>query len=704
MPTPHPGGLPRQACIAALPILCTALATVLLVAGGAGAQSGVLDPTFGTGGVASTALGPGDDFAYGLAIDDEDRILLAGTCLQANDDFCLVRHELDGTPDTSLNGTGKLALPVRAEIDRAFAVALQGDRKIVLAGFSREAGKDEFALARVDESGALDPTFDGDGKVTTPIGTLEDQARAVAIQADGKIVAAGYTLTSANRDLAVVRYTATGALDPTFDGDGKVTLGLVGADEAAAIAIQTDGKIVLAGYAIGQQEDFLVVRLLADGALDPAFNGGAPLLIKFGTGQERANGIALQPDGKILVVGRTRIGSVFHFAVARLLADGTLDATLDGDGKVTTIIGTGSEASSVAVDATGRFVVAGFAKVPSNEDFALVRYDDDGSLDTNFAGGVVTLPIGGAVDVASAVAVQRDGKIVLAGSKRSANDDDFAAVRYLVDDCGNGTIDVGEECDGGALIDGDCCDTGCDLLPAATLCRAVEDGCDIDDFCDGASGACLDVRKPDGDDDGVCDEADLCPLDPDPEQEDGDDDGLGDVCDPCTNGVLIGKPKIRMTKYTTGPGDDTFSFTGQLDLPVPPAQLDPVANGVRVILADAAGAVLFDVAVPPGAYSPVTRSGWIANKPGTAFTFRTTTAAGGLIDKLKLSFTATRPDLLKLTMSGRRGGFATAPPELPLSAVMVVDAPTAATGECGEIQFAPDGCSFNRNGSTLSCK
>ncbi|HEY8514733.1 MAG TPA: hypothetical protein VIS07_04365 [Candidatus Binatia bacterium] len=701
MRTTRPGRPLRLA--AALSVSGFAL---LALAASADAQSGVLDPTFGAGGVTSVAIGNGDDFGNALAIDAEDRIVVAGTCQQANDDFCVTRLTLEGALDASLAGSGKLAIPVRGEIDRASAVALQDDGKIVLAGFSRQAGKDEFALVRVDESGALDPSFDGDGKVTTALGAVEDQARAVAVQADGKIVAAGYSRSGSNRDLALVRYTATGELDPTFDGDGILVLGVgTGDDEAGAIAIQPDGKIVVAGYAAdGSQHDFLVARFLPSGALDPGFNGGAPVRIAFGTGNEFANGVALQDDGKIVVAGYARVGTVFHFAVARLLANGTLDSTFDGDGKVTTAIGTTSQANAVAIDPTGRILVAGFARIAGSDDFALARYDTDGSLDENFAGGFVTLAIGNGVDVANGVRAQRDGKIVVAGTKRTANDDDFAIVRYLVDDCGNGTIDLGEECDGGALIDGDCCDAACQLLPAATLCRAAEDACDVADFCDGVSGVCPDARKPDGDDDGVCDEHDLCPVDPDPEQQDGDDDGLGDACDPCTNGVLVGKPKIRMTKFTTGPGDDTFTFTGQLDLPAPPTGLDPVTKGARVILADATGKVLLDVAVPPGAYDKTTRTGWTASKRGNVFNFRSKTLAGGLVDKLKISFAPSKPKLLKFTMSGRRGGFAAAPPALPLSAVVVIDAPTAATGECGEIAFAPGGCAFNRNGSTLTCK
>ena len=137
--------------------------------------------------------------------------------------------------------------------------------------------------------------------------------------------------------------------------------------------------------------------------------------------------------------------------------------------------------------------------------------------------------------------------------------------------------------------------------------------------------------------------------------------------------------------------------------------LDPLARGARVVVEDGTGAALFDAAIPPGAYSPVTRTGWLANGASTAFTFRTTLAVAGVIDKMKLSRTTARPDLVKVTMSGKRGGFATAAPVLPLTAIVVLDAPTAATGECGEVVFGPGpaptpACSFNRSGSTLGCK
>lgn len=686
-------------------------ALTLLASASAFAQSGVLDPTFGAGGVTVAGFGPSDELGRAIAIQADDRIVVAGTCNQASDDFCLFRFDLDGALDPALAGTGKVAVPVLSGTDQASAVAVQPDQGIVLAGFSVQGGKDVLAVARLLPSGAPDPGFAGDGTVTTALGTLEDRARAVAVQpADGAIVVAGYSLTASNRDLALARYGSGGTLDPTFSGDGVLVLGVgTGDDEAAALAIQPDGKIVVVGYAAdGSQHDLLIARFLDDGTPDPSFNGTGRRRVSFGAGNAFGTAVALQADGKILAAGYARVGTVFHFAVARVDENGLLDPMLDGDGLLTTAIGSTSQANAIAADATGRFVVAGFARIAGNDDMALARYDGAGALDVNFGGGVVTLPVGTGPDAAAAVAVQSDGKIVLAGTARSGNDDEVAVARWLLDDCGNGIVDVGEACDGGALIDGDCCSSACTILPAAASCRPSADACDIADFCDGASATCPDARLPDGDGDGVCDQQDLCPGESDPQQADGDGDGLGDACEPCTSGVAIGKPKMKMTNYLTAPGDDSFSLSGALDFANAPL-LDPLARGARVLVEDGTGATLFDAAIPAGAYNPLTRTGWLVNGASTAFTFRTTQAVAGVIDKLKLSRTSARPDLVKVTMSGKRGAFATTAPVLPLTAIVVLDAPTAATGECGEVTFGPGpaptpACSFNRSGSTLSCK
>jgi len=723
---PHPSFMPAPVryrfAYRPRPVAWAAACALLALASAARAQSGALDPTFGTGGIVKTPVGTLADVGRAVAIQADDRIVVAGysTTNATGDDFSVARYLLNGTLDSSFNGTGKVITPVGPTnaIDRAFAVAVQDDQKIVVAGFSRNGGNEDFALVRYLPDGTLDGDFGSGGIVTTAIGTVNDEALAVAIQSDGRIVAAGYSHNGANRDLALARYLPDGTLDTTFSGDGKVSVpigtgGNAGDDEARAIAIQPDGKIVIAGLsAFGSSEDMLVARFTTAGALDTTFGGGTGWKrIHFGLGNDDARALALQPDGMILIAGQARFGpgTQRHIGVARVDSTGTLDPGLNGTGILTTQIGTGSEADGIALFDSGRFVVAGKATNSGSNDWEVVRYNANGSLDTNFGGtGIVTTVVGtGPETAANGVAIQTDRKIVAAGASRTASDDNFTVARYLLDDCGNGTLDPGEQCDGGAVIGGDCCTDTCTVVSAGTVCRPAVDVCDITESCDGASGSCpSDQKLPDGDGDTVCDLIDICPVDPDPQQLDGDLDGLGDACDPCTNGVAVSTARLKLTKYTTGGGDDTFSFTGALDFASPPTLL-PEAQGVRVIVEDEAGAPLFDVEVPGGAYDPLTRTGWTANKAGTSHTFRSHDAIDGVVNKVKLSTSGAHPDVVKFNVSGRGGSYATLPVDVPLSATMVLDAPTAATGLCGEVTFSgapPLGCLFNTPGSTLGCK
>jgi uncharacterized delta-60 repeat protein len=689
-------------------------ATALLQGGGALAASGDLDPTFGSGGTVVTGFVAGaDDFANAIAIQADDRIVVAGTTIATNDDFAVARYNLDGSLDTTFNGTGKVTTAVRTDIDRAYALAIQPDQKIVVVGSSRANTNDDFAIVRYNTDGSLDTTFNGTGIVTTPIGPLDDEAHAVAIQSDSKIVVGGWGKTAANRDLALARFNPDGTPDTTFSSDGKVLVPIgTGNDEIAAIDLQTDGKIVVSGVATdGSQHDMLIARFNTDGSLDSGFGTGGAVRIAFGAGDDFGRGVVVQPDGKIVAGGYARIGQVYEFALARVNDDGTTDTTFaGGTGKTTTAIGDTAQGFSLVRRTGGRFVIAGFTRIASNDDFAVARYNSDGTLDTLFGGtGFVVTPIGAGSDKANAVAVQSDKKILAAGSTRiSGNDDSFAVARYLINDCGNGVLDDGEQCDGGAVIGGDCCTNQCTFEVAGTSCRPAVDICDLPEVCTGSSGSCpTDLHKPDTDGDGVCDLLDNCPTIPNPSQHDGDGDGLGDACDPCTGGTAPTSPKLTMSKFTSGPGDDKFNLTGSFNFLVPPT-LSPETKGLRLILEDGNAQTLFDVQVPAGSYNPLAGTGWIPNGSGTSHTFRSRTLVGGLISKARVSTTAAKPNVVKFLVAGSRGSFATQPLALPLAATVVIDAPFAETGECGKATFpgpkpAPS-CGFNASGSTLTCK
>ena len=388
--------------------------------------NGTLDDTsdgdsgFGSDGIVTTAIGSGaatdEDKATDVAIQPDGKIVVAGFTEDANGDrdFALVRYNADGTLDDDSDdpgfGTdGIVVTPAAPENgageddDGAFGVAIQSDGKIVATGFAEFAGSADLDLAvvRYNDDGTLDAGFDGDpsnpgggdgivGTDVTGTGNFEE-AQAVAIQADGKIVVAGEANGGADDDFVVARYSgADGTLDASFDGPGGA--------------------------------------------------GNGKFLLSFGSSDDDANDLAIQAGGKIVVAGTARL-SPDRFAVARLLpATGDLDSSFDGNpgdpaggnGKVTTSVdGNSAEGEGIAVAPDGKLVLVG----RSLNTFAAARYKGaDGALDTSFAGdGTLTTPIPGAVGVAQAngALVQPDGKVVAGGSVFKATTvEDAALVRW----------------------------------------------------------------------------------------------------------------------------------------------------------------------------------------------------------------------------------------------------------------------------------
>jgi len=389
---------------------------------------GQLDATFGAGGYAIADFGNSDE-VRAVAIQADSKIVVAGYAyVSGGYDFALARFTADGQLDESFSGDGKLTTAFGTNSDQAYAVAIQADGKIVAAGYAYVGGNYDFALARYTSAGELDTTFDGDGKVTTPFGTSSDYAYALAIQADGKIVAAGYAYNGSNYDFAVSRYTSTGALDSTFNLDGKVTIAFgTSSDYAYGVAVQPDGKIVVAGYAYmnGTGGDFALARFTAAGDLDTSFSGDGRLTTDFNAGYDYACGVALLPDGKILAGGYGD-GKI---ALARYTAAGDLDWSFDGDGKATAGFGGGYDyVQAAAVQADGKLLVAGTTE---DGDFRLIRYKVDGSLDASFGtGGAAVADFGANWAEARAVTIQADGKIIVAGYAYNGSNADFALVRF----------------------------------------------------------------------------------------------------------------------------------------------------------------------------------------------------------------------------------------------------------------------------------
>jgi uncharacterized delta-60 repeat protein len=363
-------------------------------------------------------------------------------------DFALARYNADGGLDTTFgsDGTGLVSDSFSDAHDVARAVAIQqpGD-KIVAAGLSNSEPTGDFALARYDADGRLDPTFgvDGTGKVTTDLSGLGDGVRGIAILLDGRILAAGAAL----RDSALVRYTADGLLDTSFGpaGTGIVTADLGQTDHFMNLTVARDGKIVAAGLADG---DMLVARFNPDGTLDPSFGPGGRgwTTTDFAGRQDIAFDVAVRPDGKILVGGATGALDPFgvgaeSFAIAQYLPDGSPDLGFGTGGTVVTDISSGVDAiRGVAIDGEGA-IVAGFAGEvhglssfldPVGGDVVLARYLRDGRLDQTFgSGGMMSARFEG--DGARAVSLRETfNAVVVAGAAGAPSDLDFALAAYGV--------------------------------------------------------------------------------------------------------------------------------------------------------------------------------------------------------------------------------------------------------------------------------
>ena len=423
----------------------------------AAADPAGLDLTFGTGGTSVLSAAPDDDQSHALAIQPDARIVLAGHAQgAANEEFMIARCLTNGWPDTGFGINGFVVTPVGSGNARAQAVAVQPDGKIVVAGWSRNGATDDFTVLRFFDDGVLDGTFDGDGRVLTGFGAGDDRAQAVAIQSDGKIVVAGFARMGTTRDFAVARYLANGQPDTTFDGDGRATFGTTASeDNAMAVALTGTGRIVLGGYAHdnGSGVDrFVIARLTAGGALDTTFNTTGVVTPAIGTSQDRCHAIAVQSDNKIVAAGYSQSGSQTAIALVRCGTTGALDNTFDGDGIVTTTLGTGSAAANaIAIQSDGKIVVAGNA-TGTTADIGVVRYLANGALDPGFSGaGRAVVPVGTGSDFGDAVAVQADGRIVAAGSTYHGTAYDTALVRLL----GEPVPEIAVEKAGQELTDGD---------------------------------------------------------------------------------------------------------------------------------------------------------------------------------------------------------------------------------------------------------
>ena len=381
---------------------------------------GDLDTSFAGTGKKTISFG-GADSANAVLVQPNGRIVAAGNGSLPSA-FCVARLRSNGLLDTTFGSGGKRVIRFGGEQEGAFGAALQQDGKIVLVGDSDF----RVAVARLKPNGTLDPTFSGDGRKTFswgPIGRAED----VLVLPNGKLLVAGFSGPETG-NVQLARLNANGALDSAFGTGGIATADFGGDDFGLAMARQANGRVLIAGLSrpteIGATTGgAIVARFRANGLLDPDFDGDGRLM--FGTGSVRA--VLVQPDRRIVVAGNANGSQTM--TVTRLRPNGSPDTTFDGDGTATIDFGSLADAGNDAVlQPDGKIVVAGYTQAV-NSPTAVARLNADGSLDGTFgAGGKVTINFGAAM-FGNAVALQSNGRILVAGQR--AGNEVFAVGRLL---------------------------------------------------------------------------------------------------------------------------------------------------------------------------------------------------------------------------------------------------------------------------------
>jgi uncharacterized delta-60 repeat protein len=390
------------------------------------AQAGSLDLSFGTNGKASTALSSsGHSYSTATAIQSDGKIIAAGyTYVGNNIDFAIARYHTNGSLDNSFDSDGKVTTDLGDTVDFCYGVAIQSDGKIVVTGGTANFAK--VALVRYNTNGSLDSTFDNDGISIISFAGLSMQGYAVTIQNDNKILIAAQTFNSVNYDFSVIRLNTNGSLDATFDNDGIVYTNIVGDDLVYAIALQTDGKIVVAG---SSNSDYSAVRYNTDGSLDITFDGDGKVRTTVTNADDMATCLTIQSDGRIVLGGNTTAAGNIH-ALVRYNTNGSVDSTFDADGIVLT-----SNIASIfglKTQSDGKLIAAGSFPGGSHMDFVVIRYNTNGSLDLSFdTDGVASTDFGiSKDDFAYATSIQSDGKIVVVGYGYNTSFINFLVVRY----------------------------------------------------------------------------------------------------------------------------------------------------------------------------------------------------------------------------------------------------------------------------------
>jgi uncharacterized delta-60 repeat protein len=391
------------------------------------AQSpGDLDKTFGNGGKVNVGISGYYDVAKSMALQHDGKIVVVGYGKESLASFkglSVARYLQNGEMDFDFGNLGVIGRVTTDLEGEANSVVIQKDDKIVITGYSISpaTNNEEITLIRFTENGNIDKSFGNKGLVITEISNEKDEGESVAIQRDGKIVVVGATDHKPTTDIVLVRYNENGSIDYSFGINGIVITDIKSSmDIGKSLVIQDDGKIIVSGFTHIINKFFMtLLRYDTNGDLDTTF-GESGIVITEINGRRGKMDMAIQNDGKIILVGPSEVEDSHHFTVLRFNNNGSLDQSFGRNGVTKTIIGNYSEAESVALDLNGNIVVAGTTEL-GNEQFVVAMYDQNGMLVSGFGldGIVKTSFIKNSVDRAHSVVIDNDGNIIVAGETKN---------------------------------------------------------------------------------------------------------------------------------------------------------------------------------------------------------------------------------------------------------------------------------------------
>lgn len=407
------------------------------------AYDGQLDASFGTAGLVSTAI---DNFAVinSSVIQADGKIVVSGwsgVTKVTGINFTLARYNSNGTLDSSFGNAGVVITTFPGTDNQINSMMLQPDGKIVVGGVTNVGGYRSFVLARYNTNGFLDATFGNAGIAVTNVG-ISAGIVSIALQSDGKMVALGQNFAGTSL-MVVARYYSDGTLDngsqggTGFGSNGIVLLNINPHDQSASIAVQENGKIVIGGSTgLPGSRDFMVARLTSTGVLDPSFGTGGSVITSFAL-DAQVNDLKIQKDGKIILVGFTGAPNSLDFALVRYNSDGSLDASFGSGGIVTTDLGGNDQIFEVILQPDGKLIVGGTSNVSGINQFVLTRYTAHGLVDLTFnpssstPGTVFTSFIGDNSEL-FALALQQNGRVVASGNVLTGlTTSEFGLARYL---------------------------------------------------------------------------------------------------------------------------------------------------------------------------------------------------------------------------------------------------------------------------------